>query len=79
MKKRFVSLVLAVMMVLSILPTGISAAGYTGLTGAPTEPELRMHVRQWDDNGNEIVHVTNDWSYPARDWWHAREIKYISR
>lgn len=75
MKKRFVSLMLAVMMVLSILPTGISAAGYTGLTGAPTEPELRMHVRVWDD-GNETIHVTNDWSYPVRDWWYAQFFMY---
>ena len=41
-------------------------------TAPVTEPQLQMHVRVWDENGNETVHVTSDWSYPVGDWWDAR-------
>ncbi|MBR5283918.1 MAG: Ig-like domain-containing protein, partial [Clostridia bacterium] len=76
MKKRLLSLLLAVMMLLSILPMGVSASTPVhGMTGAPSEPELRMHVLQRND-GNEQIYVTNDWSYPVDDWWDARFFMY---
>ena len=75
MKKRLMSLLLATMMLLSILPVGVSALPVTGNTGVPTEPELRMHVRQWRD-GVESEYVTTEFSYPLLDWWDARFFMY---
>lgn len=75
MKKRLMSLLLATMMLLSILPVGVSALPVTGNTGVPTEPELRMHVRQWRD-GVESEYVTTEFSYPLLDWWDAKFFMY---
>jgi len=75
MKKRLCSLLLAVLMLLSMLPMGVSAAAITGNTAVPTEPELRMHVRQWPDSV-ETEYVTTSFSYPLNDWWDARFFMY---
>ena len=77
MKKRLLSLMLAVMMLLSILPAGASAVTtMTGLSGAPATPELRMYVRQTYGNGDEEIHVTNNWATPLHDPWEARFFMY---
>ena len=67
MKRRVTSILLALVMLLSLLPTGAFAAA--------EGPMLKMHVRM-EENGNVYEEPVTEWVQSIDSGWHVRFVMY---